>query len=103
MGHLKDHVVGDYESSEVAVIAVVLIATRGPIYSRFGLDEWISRGLAARNARWHVDHQSRCRPSAALGIRRVAVARAHRPPRQMSRRFVGVQRHCAVDSLRSVL
>ena len=48
MRHLKDHIVVDYESSEVAVVAVVLITARGAINTGFGLDEWITaRSLAA--------------------------------------------------------
>ena len=39
--HLKDHIVIDYESSEVAVVAVVLVTARGAVNTHFGLDEWI--------------------------------------------------------------
>ena len=40
--HLIDHVVAHYESSEIAVVAVVLVTARGPINTSLGLDEWIT-------------------------------------------------------------
>ena len=40
--HLKNHIVADNESGEVAVVAVVLVTARGPINSSLGLDEWIT-------------------------------------------------------------
>ena len=46
--HLKEDIIADNESCEVAVIAVVLVTARGPINSSLGLDEWITaRSLAA--------------------------------------------------------
>ena len=46
--HLKEQVVADNESREVAVVAVVLVAACGPVNAGLGLDERITaRSLAA--------------------------------------------------------
>ena len=37
--HLIDHVVAHYESSEIAVVAVVLVTARGSVHTGFGLDK----------------------------------------------------------------
>ena len=54
MRQLIDDVIGDYESCKVAVVAIVLVTTRGSVNSGFGLDEWITaRGLTASHV-WNT-------------------------------------------------
>ena len=104
MRHLIDYVIGDYESCKVAVVVVVFIATRGAVNSGFGLDEWITARFTASHGRnvCLIIRVAVVHRRLVLDSRMAPVWVCH-PPRLMSRRFVAVQRHCAVDSLRSVL
>ena len=52
MRQLIDDVIGDYETSKVAVVAIIFVTASGTVNTGFRLDEWVTaRGPSASHGR----------------------------------------------------